>query len=76
MLNSEFQQKIQSGNPIDLLTNVKLLELADMIFEDNFDDSSSEAVEQGATATEEPEKTLYKWIDKNGRVHFSDKSPK
>lgn len=34
--DAEFQQKIQSGNPVDLLTNAKLLELADMIFKDKF----------------------------------------
>ena len=30
--DAEFQRKIQSGNPIDLLTNKRLLELADIIF--------------------------------------------
>ncbi|MCP4186065.1 MAG: CvpA family protein [Gammaproteobacteria bacterium] len=30
----EFQQKIQSGNPVELLTNAKLLELANIIFAD------------------------------------------
>jgi len=31
----EFQQKIQSGNPVDMLTNARLLELADIIFADD-----------------------------------------
>ncbi len=32
--NPEFQQQVQSGNPVELLTNVRLLELANIIFAD------------------------------------------
>lgn len=73
--DGEFQRKIQSGNPIDLLSNAKLLELADMIFEDNFDQAEIEKVEQSSPATEQNERAIYEWVDENGRVHFSDKSP-
>ena len=30
----QFQQKLQSGNPLDLLTDLRLLELANIIFAD------------------------------------------
>ena len=35
LADPEFQRKIQSGNPMELLTNPRLLELADVIFSDN-----------------------------------------
>ncbi len=35
LADTEFQQKIHSGNPLDLLSNAKLLELADIVFEEN-----------------------------------------
>lgn len=37
----QFQQKVQSGNPLDLLTNPHLLELADIIFTDPAVDKDS-----------------------------------
>ena len=73
--DAEFQQNIQSGNPIDLLSNAKLLELADMIFEDDFDAADIGKAEQSSPATEQKERAIYQWVDENGRVHFSDKSP-
>jgi len=84
----EFQQKIQSGNPIDMLSNTKLLELADIIFAD--ESGSTNAVgsvtSQGRSETnqvkpdnslkKQPEKKgtlIYSWTDKNGKTHYSDK---
>lgn len=65
--DSEFQQKLRSGNPLDLLTNDKLLELAEIIF----DDSSGDVVQDAAPAANK----VYSWTDDSGRVHYSDKDP-
>lgn len=72
----EFQQGIQSGNPMALLTNPKLLEFADIVFSDEL---ASEGGDQyDSTAPEhsiapEKETRIFRWVDENGRVHFSDK---
>ncbi len=74
--NPEFQQKIQSGNPVDLLTNAKLLELADIIFAD--DAGSGSLPQQTVSDSAEPnngQNKIYSWIDKNGKKHYSDQAP-
>ncbi len=68
----EFQQKIQSGNPFDLLSNARLLELADIIFEDNGEGAIDEP---GDSSSSKQEKPIYSWIDENGKIHYSDKAP-
>ncbi len=68
----EFQQKIQSGNPVDLLTNTRLIELADIIFEDKSEDAIAESDDSNSSIKE---KTIYSWTDENGKVHYSDKAP-
>ena len=70
----EFQRKIQSGNPLDLLTNAKLLELADIIFEDNGDEGIVEPGEGKPPNVSKENKTVYSWTDENGRIHYSDKA--
>ena len=70
----EFQRKIQSGNPLDLLTNAKLLELADIIFEDNGDEGIVEPGEGKLPNVSKENKTVYSWTDENGRIHYSDKA--
>lgn len=77
-----FQQKIQSGNPIDLLTNARLLELADIIFsgsaapyESGNNDASSIQPESSSKEIPKKETRLYRWIDKDGRIHYSDVKP-
>ena len=74
----EFQQKIQSGNPIDMLSNAKLLELADIIFDDEssptINKTNQVQAEQPLTKQAEKKGTLiYSWTDKNGKKHYSDK---
>ena len=83
--DAEFQRKIQSGNPVDLLTNAKLLELADIIFSDETaaNGKSSQTVNKQANNEQSdnvsPEKSakkgtlIYSWTDKNGKTHYSDK---
>lgn len=84
--NPEFQQKIQSGNPIDLLGNAELLELVDIMFAEDEDSAvtdsepaSREAVGQSQPAIKTPSKTpakkIYSWTDSSGRVHYSDVKP-
>ena len=79
----EFQQKIQSGNPIDLLTNDRLLELADIIFgdetepDDNSNDGSNNMQPESNRQKKPEEKVkIHSWIDDDGRIHFSDTEEK
>ncbi len=80
--DAEFQEKIRSGNPLDLLTNDKLLELADIIFADEADpavapDQTSVNVEPGNKQPVKPksDKKLYRWVDDSGRIYYSDVKP-
>jgi len=77
----EFQQKVQSGNPLDLLTNAGLLELADIIFSDSAAPHNSANIDEVPdNSTQETPKQpaakkgtlIYSWTDKQGRVHYSD----
>jgi uncharacterized membrane protein required for colicin V production len=80
LADPEFQQKINSGNPIDLLTNPKLLELADIILADEATDdiggnSSSTGDESGNMVESKPAKKVFTWTDGDGRIHYSDTDP-
>lgn len=68
--NPEFQKKVQSGNPLDLMTNARLLELADIIFEDK---GNGAIEESGDNSFSKQEKAIFSWIDENGKIHYSDK---
>jgi uncharacterized membrane protein required for colicin V production len=76
----EFQQKIQSGNPLDLLSNARLLELADIIFAEGATPESAAGKQAGGTEpvneTGKKGTLIYSWTDKDGRVHYSDSSNK
>lgn len=67
----EFQRKIQSGNPLDLLSNARLLELADIMFED----SDAPTNNGGQPAADKEPTQVYSWTDSSGRIHYSDKKP-
>lgn len=70
MNDPEFQRKVQSGSPVDMLTNARLLELANIIFsETSADDSNSQNPPKEETK-------VYSWTDKDGRVHYSDAEQK
>lgn len=73
----EFQQKIQSGNPLDLLTNDRLLELAEIIFADEAGAGASSVNGKTDAQKQQPaaSKKLHKWVDDSGRVHYSDVEP-
>lgn len=75
----EFQHKIQSGNPVDLLTNARLLELADIIFADETvpdETNSSEAksMQPESSLQKKPaeEIKIFSWVDEDGRIHYSN----
>lgn len=74
LADPEFQQKINSGNPLDLLTNAKLMELADIIFSDDTlpNDADRMPTEDGKQNTPKKGTAVYSWTDKNGRVHYGD----
>jgi hypothetical protein len=80
LADAAFQQSIRSGNPLDLLGNEKLLEMADIIFSD---EAAPASVEQGARSGQsgsvlqpaENVKKLYKWTDDSGRTYYSDVKP-
>jgi len=79
-----FRQDIQSGNPLDLLGNEKLLELANIIFaeqpaaESGARDGNSGAVKQTQKPQNRESKTdtkVYTWTDEKGQLHVSDVPP-
>ena len=78
----EFQQKVQSGNPIDMLTNPRLLELADIIFSNPATPDTAAGGESGEAQAEdslpkasEKATQIYSWTDENGQPHISDIKP-
>ena len=78
----EFQQKVQSGNPVDMLTNPRLLELADIVFSnpalpENTDGGVAGAVQREPDPPKPSKKKtqLYSWTDENGQIHISDIKP-
>jgi uncharacterized membrane protein required for colicin V production len=84
-----FQATLDSDNPVDLLTNQQLHELADILFADeamvatpdqSTADTSAAAPDQsaaGTSAVNPPGKPteIYQWTDSSGRVHYSDQKP-
>ena len=80
MSDPEFQQKINSGNPLDMLSNAKLLELANIVFSDdttsgNSGSDSSDSTETGNDLNEKSPTQLFSWTDDSGRIHYSDTAP-
>ena len=78
----EFQQKVQSGNPVDLLTNPRLLELANIIFSNHATPDTTVGGDPGDAQTEvnlpktpKKETRIYSWTDENGKLHISDIKP-
>ena len=78
----EFQQKVQSGNPVDMLTNPRLLELANIIFSDPAapENASSDEVSDTRAEPDPPKESkkktkIYSWTDENGTLHVSDINP-
>ncbi len=88
--DADFRQKIQSGNPLDLIGNEKLLEVANIIFSEqptpvtdvNPGTAGSGNAGNKIQAKEQPgkkpksEKKVYTWTDERGVLHVSDQPPK
>ena len=81
-----FRQQVMSGNPLDILTNPQLLELANIIFSrpsspGNLNETTGtentaqprSVVKQQATS--EKASKIYSWTDENGQIHISDIKP-
>jgi hypothetical protein len=79
----EFQQKVQSGNPVDMLTNPRLLELANIIFAEPeapadssvSDNLSASPGESNTPQSPEKKTKIYSWTDDKGQLHISDIKP-
>jgi uncharacterized membrane protein required for colicin V production len=74
LADPEFQAALDSDNPVDLLTNHQLLELADIIFADEATAATSDQSTAGTTAVNPPKEPaeIYQWTDSSGRIHYSD----
>lgn len=83
MSDPDFRQKIQSGNPLDLLANEKLLEVANIIFSEQpaavTDTGIKSTGNPGAPKQKKkkpkPDKKVYTWTDERGVLHVSDQPP-
>ncbi len=75
----EFQQKVQSGNPIDMLTNPRLMELANIIFAEpeSSDGENLNTSHSESNTPQSPQKKtkIYSWTDDKGQIHISDIKP-
>jgi len=74
LADPEFQAALNSDNPVDLLTNHQLLELADIIYADKTSAATSDQSTAGTSAVnpaKEPTE-IYQWTDSSGRIHYSD----
>jgi hypothetical protein len=66
----EFRQNIQSGNPLTLLSDARLLQLSDIVFSD--DTAPDKPVANPAVEPPAKPSKIYQWIDEKGQVHFSN----
>ncbi len=74
LADPEFQAALDSDNPVDLLTNHQLLELADIIFANEAIAATSDQSTAGTSAVNPPKEPteIYQWTDSSGRIHYSD----
>ena len=74
LADPEFQATLDSGNPVDLLTNHQLLELANIIFADEVTAATATQSTAGISAVNPPKEQteIYQWTDSSGRIHYSD----
>ena len=74
LTDPEFQAALDSGNPVDLLTNHQLHELADIIFANEATAATSDQSTAGTSAVNPPKEPteIYQWADSSGRIHYSD----
>ena len=77
LADPEFRNALDSGNPVALLTNSQLLDLANIVFDDQPASGTPDqatADHTGNDSTAEP-REIYQWTDSSGRTHFSDQKP-
>ena len=77
LADPEFRAALDANNPVALLTNRQLLELADIIFADETATQTPDqvlAVESEDSVANEPTE-IYQWTDSSGRIHYSDNKP-
>ena len=69
-------RKFSRGIQIDLLTNARLLELAEIMFDDEAagDGLNQQKVSSSDGASNESTK-VYSWVDEDGKTHYSDEAP-
>ena len=74
LADPEFQAALDSDNPVDLLTNHQLLELADIIYADEAIAATSDQSTAGTSAVNPPKEPteIHQWTDSSGRIHYSD----
>ena len=74
LADPEFQAALDSDNPVDLLTNHQLLELADIIYADEATAATSDQSTAGTSAVKPPKEPteIHQWTDSSGRIHNSD----
>jgi len=70
----EIKQSLQSGDVLKLLNNEKIERLLQIISSSNipeipYQTGSGDNVEQVTNQ----KKKIYRWVDKNGKIHYSDK---
>jgi len=67
----ELKQLLRSGNAYQMLKSTKLEELLKVISSVKIDDISFENNSNNRSNTQEPKK-IHRWVDENGKVHYSD----
>jgi hypothetical protein len=74
LADPEFQAALDSDNPVDLLTNHQLLELADIIYADEAIAATSDQSTTVTSAVNPPKEPteIHQWTDSSGRIHYSD----
>jgi uncharacterized membrane protein required for colicin V production len=77
LADPEFRAALDSGNPVDLLTNHQLLELADIVYANETSAARSAQSTGGTSAVNPANKPteIYQWTDSSGRIHYSDQNP-
>jgi len=74
LADPEFKAALDSENPVDLLTNHQLIELADIIFADEATATTPDQPTAGARTASSPKEPaeIHQWTDSSGRIYYSD----
>ncbi len=69
----DFRQKLESGNPLALIVDPRIIELAEIIFAAEAAAAAPPA--EGKSEAPRSETKIFSWTDSSGRVHYSDEPP-